>query len=229
MSKYLEFAKKLDLNFNKSDVIEQVFVHRSYLNEHSDFKLGNNERLEFLGDAVLELVVTDYLFKYYQNEQEGVLTSFRSALVRRENLAQVAKKIELNEYLLLSHGEEKNNGRENDFILANTFEALVGAIYLDLGYGIAEDFIKKQILTDLEDLISRQKHLDAKSRLQEMFQAEKGITPNYQVLKEQGPDHAKEFIVGVFAGENKLAEGFGSSKQKAESSAAEKALENYSD
>ncbi len=218
-----DLEKKIGSNFKNQKLLEQVFVHRSYLNEHPAFRLGNNERLEFLGDAVLELIVTDHLYKNFP-EPEGELTSFRSALVKGRNLAQIAKKLGLSNLLLLSRGEEKNQGRDNELILANTFEALVGAIYLDLGLEKTRDFIKNWVLSKLDEILQKGMYRDAKSQLQELYQAKKGLTPVYKVLKQSGPDHAKKFVIGVYVGKKKLAEGQGSSKQKAQSNAAKQAL-----
>lgn len=225
--KLLELQKTIGHLFNNQELLEQVFVHRSYLNEHLNFKLSSNERLEFLGDAVLELIVTDNLYKAY-DKNEGELTSLRSALVKGENLAKVARKLDLDKYLLLSKGEEKNQGRDNDLLLANTFEALVGAMYLDCGLDKTTQFIKVQVLNSLDSILKNELYLDAKSQLQEICQAQKNITPTYKVLSESGPDHAKKFIVGVYLGKLKLAQGLGASKQHAQIQAAGQALKKLS-
>ena len=221
----LKFEKKVGLKFKKKELLIQAFCHRSYLNENPEAKLENNERLEFLGDAVLELIVTEYLYKEYPQKSEGELTSWRAALVNAKMLSQVAQELKLNDYLLLSKGEAKEIGKARQFILANTFEALIGAAYLDSGYNKCRDFIKKNLIIKLPEIISKGLFKDAKSCLQEETQEEKGITPTYKVIKEWGPDHAKHFIVGVYLNEQLLAEGEGSSKHEAELEAAKNALE----
>lgn len=226
-SEHLEnYIKKLGLEINNFNLYQQVFVHRSYLNEHRSFALPHNERLEFLGDAVLELVVTDYLYNNYDNP-EGELTSWRAALVKGEMLSKIAKDIGIEEYMLLSKGEKKSQGRSRDYILANAFEALIGAIYLDQGYDSARDFINKNLIIHLNNVLENQLYIDSKSNLQEKTQDEKGITPRYEVLKEDGPDHDKNFVVGVYLGNELLAQGEGRSKQKAEQDAARIALETW--
>jgi len=224
--KLKKLEKKLDLNFEDRDLLVQAFCHRSYLNEHPDFELGQNERLEFLGDAVLELVVTEYLFKNYPGKPEGDLTNWRAALVNTKMIAEVARKINLGNCLLLSNGEKKENGKAKQYMLADTFEALIGAIYLDQGYEEANRFIKKYLLVELPKIISLELFKDPKSELQEIAQEKTGETPVYQVIKEFGPDHNKKFQMGVFLEGEKLAEGKGRSKKEAEESAAEKALED---
>jgi len=221
---YSPLEKKIRLKFKDRDLLENLFVHRSYLNECRTPGLESNERLEFLGDAVLELVVTEYLYKNYPND-EGELTNWRSALVKGANLAKVAKAIELGQYLQLSRGEEKSGGRSKDYILANTVEALIGAMYLDAGYEAASTFINDFILVSLEEILKAGEHIDAKSRLQEVAQDKKEVTPHYQVESEEGPDHDKVFTMGVYFGEQKITTGEGSSKQKAEQDAARAALQ----
>lgn len=223
-----EFAKKIGVNFNDKDLLTQAFVHRSYLNENTSFKLDHNERLEFLGDAVLELVVTEFLYKTMPNP-EGELTNLRSALVRGQMLSDLANGLEMDNYLYLSRGEAKSGGKARQLILANAFEALVGAIYLDQGYEQAQIFIKKYLLSRLTEVIEQKKYLDPKSHLQEISQAKLGITPTYKVLSELGPDHNKSFSVGCFLNDNLIGKGEGSSKQAGESAAATDALENWSD
>ena len=203
----------------------QAFIHRSYLNENSDFYLAHNERLEFLGDAVLELVVTEYLFKNYPKKQEGMLTNWRAALVNAKILARIAKRIGFNDFLLLSHGEKKETGKARQYILANTFEAFIGSLYLDQGYKVCQDFLKKYLIIELPEIIEKGLFKDNKSRFQEESQERVSITPSYKVMKEWGPDHAKNFIVGVLLKDELIAQGEGSSKQEAEEKAAEKALE----
>ncbi|MBU3934996.1 ribonuclease III [Patescibacteria group bacterium] len=217
--------KKCGLNFNNKDLLTQAFVHRSYLNENPDFHLNHNERLEFLGDAVLELVISEYLYNQYPKQSEGVLTNWRAALVNAKMLSQIGQDLELNEFLLLSRGETKEEGKARQYILANTFEALVGAIYLDSGYDNCKNFINKYLVIKLPDIIKNGLFKDAKSQFQEEAQEKTGITPTYDVIKEWGPDHIKQFIIGVFLGKELVAEGEGSSKQEAEDDAAKKALE----
>ncbi len=200
-----------------------AFTHRSYLNEHRGFELPHNERLEFLGDAVLELVATEHLYKTYDHP-EGELTNFRSALVNYKMLSEIAKRIGLEEHLLMSRGEAKDTGRARQVILANTIEALIGALYLDLGYEPTQTFIEKEILVELPTIISGEKYLDPKSQLQETVQDRSGITPTYKVLSESGPDHDKVFVVASLQGGKEIGRGEGPSKQEAEVAAAEDAL-----
>lgn len=224
MQDFSILEKKLGLKFKNIDLLIQAFVHRSYLNENPDFRLKNNERLEFLGDAVLELISSEYLYKQYPDKSEGELTNWRAALVNAKMLAQIAQDLELNEFLLLSRGETKELGKARQYILANTFEALIGSIYLDLGYSVCGDFIRKILTVKLPVIIENNLFKDAKSDFQEEAQDRQGITPVYKVLKEWGPDHTKHFVIGIFLGENMVAEGEGFSKQEAEEAAAKKAL-----
>jgi len=225
MKDFSTLEKKLNLEFKNKDFLIQAFVHRSYLNENPDFYLPHNERLEFLGDAVLELVVTEYLYQNYPKKSEGELTNWRAALVNAKILAAVAQDLDFNDFLLLSRGEEKEMGKARQYILADVFEALIGAIYLDQGYKACQDFIKKYLIKELPEIIKKELYKDAKSRFQEEAQERVKITPTYKVLEEWGPDHAKHFIIGVFLGEELVATGEGSSKQEAEEEAAKKALE----
>ncbi|MBU4274877.1 ribonuclease III [Patescibacteria group bacterium] len=225
MKDFSILEKKYGLEFNNKDLLIQAFVHRSYLNENPDFHLKHNERLEFLGDAVLELVISEHLYNQYPGKAEGELTNWRAALVNAKMLAQIAQELELNEFLLLSRGETKEMGKARQYILANTFESLIGATYLDLGYDACKDFINKYLVVKLPDIIENGLFKDAKSQFQEEAQEKIGVTPIYNVLKEWGPDHAKHFIIGVFLGKELVAEGKGSSKQEAEESAAKNALE----
>jgi len=224
MKQFDLFEKKLGLNFNNKNLLTQAFVHRSYLNENPEFGLEQNERLEFLGDAVLELVVTEYLYKEYPQKAEGELTNWRAALVNAKMLTMVAEELGFNDFLLLSRGEAKELGKARQYILANTFEAFIGAVYLDAGYEAADVFIKKYVLKKLSDIIVKGLHIDAKSEFQEQSQDKVGITPAYKVVKEWGPDHKKKFVVGVFLHSELVAEGEGYSKQEAEEDAAKKAL-----
>lgn len=217
------FEKEIGVSFKDKALLQQAFVHRSYLNENPDFPHGHNERLEFLGDAVLELAVTEYLYRTYPNP-EGELTNWRSALVKGEMLSSLASELGMEPYLQLSRGEMKGNGRSRQLILANAFEALVGAIYLDQGYETAQAFVHRVLLGRLEDIIATGAYIDSKSHLQELAQERLGVTPNYEVLSESGPDHAKEFRVGVYLGEREAGEGSGASKQTAQQAAADQAL-----
>lgn len=220
-----EFAKKTGLKFNDINKLRQAFTHRSYLNENRSYDLPHNERMEFLGDAVLELVTTEHLFNKFPTRPEGELTSIRAALVNTISLAETSTQYEVNDYLLLSRGETKDTGRARQYILANTYEAIIGSIYLDSGYDGARDFIERTLLPKLEKIITGNLWLDAKSLFQEKSQENLGLTPTYKTLKEDGPDHAKKFTVGLFTGKEKVVEGEGFSKQEAESDAARKALE----
>lgn len=225
MKDFSLLEKKLGLKFKNKDLLTQAFVHRSYLNENPNFHLKHNERLEFLGDAVLELVISEYLFEQYPEKSEGELTNWRAALVNAKMLSQTAQDLGLNEFLLLSRGEAKELGKARQYILANTIEALIGSIYLDLGYEVCKNFIRKNLAPRLKSIIENGLFRDAKSRFQEEAQERTGITPIYKVMKEWGPDHAKHFVIGVFLDENLVAKGEGDSKQEAEEEAARKALE----
>lgn len=219
-----KLENKLSLKFNNQDLLLQALTHRSYLNENPSFRVGHNERLEFLGDAVLELIVTEELYNIFPEKPEGDLTSFRSALVNAKMLAEVAVNLDLNDYLLLSRGEAKDVGRARQYILANTFEALIGAVYLDQKYEAAKEFIKRVLMPRLKDVIEKRLYKDPKSLFQEEAQERVGITPAYKVLNEWGPDHDKHFVVGVFLEEELVAEGEGPSKQAAQEEAARNAL-----
>ena len=214
----------LSLKFSSQDLLLQALTHRSYLNENPSFRTGHNERLEFLGDAVLELAVTEKLYAEFPEKPEGELTSFRAALVNSKMLADVAANIGLNEFMLLSHGEAKDTGRARQYILANAFEALVGATYLDQGYEAVRDFIHRVVLSRLPEVMDKQLYKDPKSLFQEEAQERVSITPTYEVLREWGPDHDKHFVVGVFLGKELVAEGEGASKQQAQEEAARAGL-----
>lgn len=216
--------KKLGVEFEKKELLQQALVHRSFLNEHPSFGVGNNERLEFLGDAVLELVVTEFLFKNY-SEPEGELTNWRASLVRSEQLALVAADLEVEKYLYLSKGESNDKTQKaRQTILANACEAIIGAMYLDQGLEASRKFIQKNFLIRLENILENQLYRDPKSLLQEMSQEKLGITPVYRVITESGPDHKKHFVMGVWFEKDLIAEGEGASKQAAQLSAAENAL-----
>jgi ribonuclease III len=217
------FEKKIGIVFKDKVLLTKALTHRSYVNENNSAK-QHNERLEFLGDAVLELTVTEYLFKNYQ-KPEGELTNWRAALVNSKMLASVAKDIHLGEYLFLSKGEAKDYGRARNFILANAFEALLGAIYLDQGMRKAKSFVKKVVLKRLPQVIQDKLYQDPKSYFQECAQEKLAITPHYEVLKEWGPDHQKEFRIGAFLEKKLIAKAEGASKHIAEKKAARKALQ----
>ena len=217
--------KIINVTFSNKDILTSALVHRSYLNEHTEFPLPHNERLEFLGDAVLELVVTEYLYLHYPNP-EGELTNWRAALVNANMLAELAREINLESYLKLSRGEAKEaNTKARQYILANAFEALIGAIYIDQGWDASKQFIKAQVLIKLPYILEHQLFLDPKSRFQEIAQEVTGITPTYKVLDEKGPDHARQFTIGLYLGDEYVASGEGTSKQEAQMAAAENGLE----
>ena len=226
MKTLIEFEQSIGVQFRDKSLLEQVFIHRSYLNEHKSLNLEHNERLEFLGDAVLELAVTKYLYENY-DKPEGDLTNWRSALVKGESLSVEAKRIGLDLFLKTSRGEAKNMGKARDILLANAFEALIGAIYLDQDFDEAYNFVLKNIIYKLEDILENGSYFDAKSRFQEMSQDKFGITPSYEVISEVGPDHNKIFTVAAYLNEKKVGQGEGSSKQKAQTDAAQSALNNW--
>jgi len=211
--------------FKNKDLLKEALTHRSYLNENPSWGLSDNERLEFLGDAVLELAVTEELFNRYPDYSEGELTPIRSALVNFQMLAQIAGFLNLGEFILLSRGEAKDIGRAREVILANGLEALLGAVYLDSSYETVKTFVNRFILSRLEEVMRKGLYKDSKSLLQEKIQEQLKLTPTYKVLKESGPDHEKIFTVGVYFGDNLIAEGAGPSKQEAEVEAARAALE----
>ncbi len=220
---YLDLQKHLQLDFKDPKKLHQALVHRSYLNENQIDNLSSNERYEFLGDAVLETWVSDYLFRQYPQYQEGDLTNLRALSVCTQNLAQVAKEIKLSDYLLLSKGEEKNGGRHNQSILADTFESVIGAIYLDSGMTAVADFLLKHLTPSIQKISQLQNLKDPKSTFQEIAQAKTGTTPHYQVVSQTGPDHKKLFEVAAYIGQKLITTGQGNSKQKAEEDAATKA------
>lgn len=213
------------LEFKNQKLLENAFVHRSYLNENPSFKLGSNERLEFLGDAVLEFLTSEHLYQKFPQEPEGTLTAYRSALVKTESLAATAKTLKFGERLKLSRGEDDSGGRESEHILANTFEAFLGALYLDQGTEKCRQFLKKVLFPKIEKIIKSGAYKDYKSLFQEIAQEKIGITPTYEVVDEWGPDHDKVFKVAVAIGSERKGVGEGSSKQRAEVEAARDALE----
>ncbi len=221
---YDAFEKIVGVTFEDKVHPLTSMTHRSYLNEHREAKQDHNERYEFLGDAVLELVITDFLFQKYPEKPEGELTSIRAALVNTTSLSEASTKLGINDYLLLSKGEERDTGRARQYILANAFEAVVGAVYLDQGYEAAKNFIGDQLFDLTENIVAKRLWQDAKSRFQELAQEHTNTTPRYDTLSQEGPDHDRIFTVGVFLGEEKIAEGKGRAKQEAEQNAAEAAM-----
>ncbi len=220
---YSALEESIGIKFKKTDLYNDAFTHKSYMNENRNIKKTDNERLEFLGDAVLELIVTEFLYLNYP-DPEGVLTNWRSALVKKETLASISRELELGQYLFLSKGENATGGRDKDYILANTFEALLGSLYLDHGYPVAKKFVEKKLLIKLEKIISDGSYIDAKSHFQEVAQEKTGITPSYKLIKEEGPDHNKIFTMGAYIEKKIYGKGSGSNKQAAEQAAAGDAL-----
>jgi len=225
MPDFSMLAKRMGVSFQTPDLLVEALTHRSYLNEHRTYTGNHNERLEFLGDAVLELATTDFLFKKFPTAPEGELTAYRAALVNTVSLAEAAHALGVNEYLLLSKGEAKDTGRARDVILADALEAIIGALYLDAGYAAAEAFIAQNLFGAIDQIVATRSYRDAKSRFQEIAQEQYGVTPHYETLAEEGPDHAKVFTVGVFINTEEIARGKGQSKQEAEQTAAQSGLE----
>lgn len=221
---FSKFESRINVTFLDKKLLMQAFTHRSYINEHRGGGMEHNERLEFLGDAVLELSITDFLYKKYPEENEGELTSYRAALVNANTIGDAAKKLGMDEFLLLSKGEAKDQGKGRQYILANTFEAVIGALYLDQGYAAADEFIRTTLFPRADEIVAKGLWKDAKSYFQEMSQEHVGITPTYKVLRESGPDHDKKFTIGVYLGKELVVEGEGQSKQEAEQHAATLAL-----
>lgn len=227
MKNLAHFESKVGVSFTNKDLLTQAFVHRSYLNENTTLKMRHNERLEFLGDAVLELIITRYLFDTYPDTPEGQLTAYRSSLVRTESISDAARDLGMDEFLLLSKGEAKDTGKARAYILANTFEAFIGALYLDQGYDSAKGFVEKYLAPNIDTIVAKGLWRDAKSYAQEKAQELFSVTPSYEVLSEEGPDHDKVFSIAIFFGTKKITEGTGSSKQLAEQAAAQAAIEQY--
>ncbi len=219
-----KFQKNIGIKFKDDGLLQQAFVHRSYINENKSSGLSHNERLEFLGDAVLELVITDFLYQKYPDKTEGKLTAYRSALVNADTCAGIATNLAINDFLFLSKGESKDTGRARQYILANALEAVIGAIYIDQGYDIAKKFIEENFVPLIDAIISKKMFIDAKSLFQEKAQEFESVTPSYKTVKESGPDHDKKFTVGVYIGKELVASGTGESKQEAEQNAAKEAL-----
>ncbi len=224
MNKINELQEIIGISFNNPLLLKTALTHCSYINEHKSTN-EHNERLEFLGDAVLELIVSDYLFREYPKRPEGELTSFRAALVRTESLAHTAKELNIGKYLLLSKGEERTGGREKEYLLANAYEAIIGAIYLDQGYSESKHFVLNSLTGKLSNIIKKRLDIDSKTKIQEISQEKYKITPVYEVISEVGPDHEKTFTVVVKIDEKIIGEGIGPSKQKAEEMAAAEGLQ----
>lgn len=225
MSDFAAHAEKLGLSFQNLDLLVEALTHRSYLNENRTTSSSHNERLEFLGDAVLELIVTHFLFLRFPNKPEGDLTAYRAALVNTYSLAETAEALGVNDMLLLSKGEKKDTGRARQIILANAFEAILGSIYLDRGYEAAEVFVIQNLTPKIDAVLKNRTWQDAKSNFQEVAQDKKSVTPTYKTIKESGPDHDKQFTVAVFLADKEIARGDGKSKQEAEQAAAQAALD----
>lgn len=227
MKDFSNLEETIDVKFKNIDMLRQAVTHRSYLNEHPDFELTHNERLEFLGDAVLEIIVTEILFNEFENTPEGDLTNWRASLVNYKILADIANELGIEKYLYLSKGESKDkNSKARQIILANAMEAVIGAIYLDQGIKPAKKFVKNFIISKLDNILKNKLYLDPKSKFQEKSQEIFGKTPHYKVLSESGPDHDKEFIVGLYLDNEFISQGKGSSKQEAQVAAAEQGLKN---
>ncbi|PIS15376.1 ribonuclease III [Candidatus Shapirobacteria bacterium CG09_land_8_20_14_0_10_38_17] len=225
MFSYTKIEKVIGIKFKNKALLERAFTHRSYLNEHPKLNLSSNERLEFLGDAILEFWVSDQIFNRFPHQPEGYLTNFRAKVVCTESLAKIAQKLNLNDFLLLSRGEKKEGGRQNRSLLANTFEALIGAIYKDQGLKAIQSFLKKNILPQIQKITKEPILKDYKSLLQEITQKKWGNAPDYQLIKSSGPDHNKTFVFAILMNNQKIGEGRGKSKQVAQQNAAQKALE----
>ena len=225
MADFAAHAQKLGLTFTNLDLLVEALTHRSYLNENRTTSGHHNERLEFLGDAVLELAVTHFLFVRFPNKPEGDLTAYRAALVNTYSLAETAEGLGVNDMLLLSKGEKKDTGRARQIILANAFEAILGAIYLDQGFAAAEAFVARTLYSKIDSVLKNRTWQDAKSQFQEVAQEKKSVTPTYKTVSESGPDHDKQFTVAVFLGDKEVARGEGKSKQEAEQAAAQAALD----
>lgn len=225
MNNYEEIEKKLGIVFKDKTLLDVALTHRSYLNEHKEASLQNNERIEFLGDAVLELIISSYLFKSYPNKPEGELTNIRAAVVRTESLAEESRNLGIGEYLRMSKGEKESGGRDKDYLLANTFEAVLGAIYQDQGIDVCKDYLERTLLKKVDRIVENNLFIDPKTQAQEIIQAQFKVTPIYEVIKQEGPDHDKKFTVALKINNKEIAVGTGSSKQKAEEEAAKATVE----
>ena len=225
MNNYSELETKLGIKFKNEALLDKAFTHRSYLNEHRGDGIENNERLEFLGDAVLELIISTYLFNNYPEKPEGELTNIRAAVVRTESLAEESRALGFGQYLKMSKGEEDSGGKDKDYLLANTFEAVLGAIYLDQGFEVCIEYLNKTLLHKVSNIVEKNLFIDPKTQAQEIIQAQFKVTPLYEVVKEEGPDHDKTFTVVLKVNQKEMGRGLGSSKQKAEEEAAKMAVE----
>lgn len=219
------FANKIGIEFNDLDKFKTALTHRSYLNEIDDSDQRHNERLEFLGDAVLELIVSEYLFETYSDRPEGELTSFRAATVKTESLAAASREMGVGDHLMMSKGEESTGGRDKDYLLANAFEAILGSIYVDQGYQKCKEFVVRWLLHKIDNIVENRLDIDAKTKFQELAQSLFRSTPIYKVLNEEGPDHEKIFTMAVVVDGQVFGEGVGTSKQKAEEQAAAHAIQ----
>lgn len=222
-----QLFSELKLSVNNQSIFEIAFTHRSYLNETNNSALEHNERIEYLGDAVLELIISEYLFKKYPEKKEGELTSYRSATVKKPTLAQVARTLKLGEYLKMSNGEEVTGGRDKDYLLANSLEAFIGAIYLDSGYEKTKVFVLSKMEAVLSEIVEKRLDIDNKSKFQELSQSKFKITPSYRLISDSGPDHEKTFTMAVYVGAKKFGEGQGNTKQKAEEEAAKEGIKRF--
>lgn len=222
-----ELESKIGVHFKNIKLLETAFTHRSYLNENREKNLENNERLEFLGDAVLELIVSSNLYHNYADKAEGELTSIRAAIVRTESLAEETQKLGVGKYLRMSKGEKESGGEEKPYLLANLYEAIMGAIYLDSGYMECLHFVERTLFKKIKKIIKEKLFIDPKTKVQEIMQRKYRVTPTYEILKEEGPDHSKSFTVVLYMGDKKFAQGVGASKQKAEENAATNAIEIF--
>ncbi|MCA9385180.1 ribonuclease III [Candidatus Dojkabacteria bacterium] len=226
-TKLESFAQSIGITYKDISNLKRAFIHRSYLNEVTEGGVHHNERLEFLGDAVLELIITEYLFDKFPERSEGELTSFRAALVKTESLAETAMELKAGDYLYISKGEDLTGGRTKPYILANTYEAILGSIYRDQGYNSAQDFVSRTLIHKIDDIVKYRLDIDSKSRLQELAQEIVGETPSYQLVESEGPDHNRIFTMRVMVGPHDFGSGKGRSKQLAEQQAAEVAIKNW--
>jgi len=220
-----EIQKNIGLDFQNPELLEIALTHRSYLNEHQGAKIQNNERQEYLGDAVLELIISDYIFRKYPDKAEGELTSIRSAVVRTESLAEESRKLGIGEHLQMSKGEKDSGGKDKDYLLANAYEAVLGAIYLDSGMESCIQFVTRTLVPKIDNIVENNLFIDPKTQAQEIIQSRYKTTPTYEIVKEEGPDHDKKFTVALLINRKEKAQGQGTSKQKAEESAALAAIE----
>ncbi len=221
-----ELIKTLEISIKNKETLITALTHRSYLNEFKETQTEHNERLEFLGDAVLELIISEFLFSNFANRPEGELTSFRAAVVKTESLAETSRKLGLGDYLRMSKGEESTGGRDKDYLLANTFEAILGAIYIENGYQECKKFVHRWLVPKIEEIVKNRLDIDSKTKFQEVAQNLFKFTPEYKLVKEEGPDHEKIFTMSVYVGDKVFGTGKGASKQKAEENAASKALKS---